>query len=373
MKRFFLLAVITNCFVALAFAQNPPEGQAPVFNPKITMHALVHARFESALTDSFDASGAFNADPNAVKSNIRPRRAELRAEVALNDHWSGTVRIQFPELKGTYPGRAIELAYFQWKRNDALLVRGGVFKAPFEWDEISSHAELPMIDHGPTDKLFQGSYYSSYQPGLMLTGTVLKDKTPLTYTAGVVTGGERGMNFDNTYGKNPIGRLEFTPVKGLRLGANAEMAPISKDDNGFAYEGDIVVKEKFSDKVNIWAEGEFVQGTNITAFKADTSSNKSTGDFNMSGYYALALLRFELNKPWCKTLEVGGRYEFTDPNNSVDNNGYTTIVGNIGFVLLPDNDARLQLNLVQTNYQKEVPGTSAKNNLMFVTQLQIKI
>src|SRR5205823_2291480 len=148
----------------------------------------------------------------------------------------------------------------------------------------------------------------------------------LTYYAAVVTGGERGLNFDNTYGKNPIGRIEFTPIKGLRLAVNGEMAPITKDVNGFAYEGDVQVKEKFSDKVNIWAEAEYVQGTNVTSYKADTASGKDVSNFRMSGYYALALLRFELNQPWCKTLEIGGRYEFTDPLNNADNNGYTTLV-----------------------------------------------
>jgi hypothetical protein len=371
MKKLFLLLVITICFYISSLAQNTTDEKPPVFNPKITFHAATHIRFESSLTDSIDASGAFSADP--IKSNIRPRRAELRGDLSLNDHWSGTVRIQFPELKGTYPGRAIELAYFNYKCTDAFQLRGGVFKAPFEWDEISSHYELPMIDHGPTDKLFQSSYYSSYQPGLMATGVFMKDKMPLTYYAAVITGGERGLNFDNTYGKNPIGRLEFTPVKGLRLGVNGELAPITKDVNGYAYEGDIQVKEKFSDKVNIWAEAEYVQGTNIVSYKANVDSSKGVSDFKMSGYYALALLRFELNKEWCKTLEIGGRYEMTDPNNSVDDNGYTTIVGNIGFVFLPDNDARLQLNVVQTNYQTEIPGTATQNNLMFVAQLQLKI
>jgi len=371
MKKFFLLIVTAMCFGVSSFAQNATDEKPSTFSPKITMHALVHTRVESSLTDSIDASGAFSANP--IKSNIRARRAEIRAEISLNEHWSGTVRAQFPELKGTYPGRAIELAYFNYKCTDQFQLRGGVFKAPFEWDEISSHYELPMIDHGPTDRLFQTSYYSSYQPGLMVTGVFMKDKMPLTYYAAVITGGERGLSYDNTYGKNPIGRLEFTPVKGLRFGVNAELAPITKDVNGYAYEGDVQVKEKFSDKLNIWAEGEYVQGTNIVSYKANIDSSKGVSDFKMSGYYAFALLRFELNKEWCKTLEIGGRYEMTDPNNSVDNNGYTTIVGNIGFVFLPENDARLQLNLVQTNYQKEIPGTAAKNNLMFIAQLQLKI
>ncbi|MFI5135199.1 MAG: porin [Chitinophagales bacterium] len=364
--------VFLGLLASKIFAQTTTTNDHPAFNPQIKFHGLVQTRYEASLTDSIDASGAFN--PNPIKSNLRVRRAELRGDISLNDHWSGVIRIQFPELKGTYPGRAIELAYFNYKHSDELEVRGGVFKAPFEWDEMSSHAELPMVDHGPTDRMFQTGYYSSYQPGLMATGTFMKSTTtPLTYYAAVVTGGERGMNFDNTYGKNPIARIEYTPVKGLRLAINGEIAPISKSVTGHAYEGDIVLKEKFSDLMNIWIETEYVNGTNISTFKVDTSESKDVSNFKMDGYYALGLLRFELNKPWCKTLEIGGRYEWTDPNTSISDNAYTTIVGNIGFVILPENDVRIQLNIVQTNYQKEIPGTSTKNNLAFVAQLQLKM
>jgi len=92
----------------------------------------------------------------------------------------------------------------------------------------------------------------------------------------------------------------------------------------------------------------------------------------MNGYFAQALLRINIMKSWCRTFEVGGRYESTDPLTSVDDNQFTTITGGIGFIFLPENDARLQFNLVQTNYKTEVPG-SLKNNLQFVTQLQLRM
>jgi hypothetical protein len=70
----------------------------------------------------------------------------------------------------------------------------------------------------------------------------------------------------------------------------------------------------------------------------------------MTGYFAQALLKVDINKSWCKTLEFGGKFENTDPNTSKDDNDYTTITGNIGFTFLPENTARLQLNVINTNW-----------------------
>ncbi|MBA2407597.1 MAG: hypothetical protein H0V65_06350, partial [Chitinophagales bacterium] len=51
---------------------------------------------------------------------------------------------------------------------------------------------------------------------------------------------------------------------------------------------------------------------------------------------------------------------------------FRTITGGIGFIFLPDNDARLQMNMVHTNYQKEIEALQ-KNNNMLIAQLQLKI
>jgi hypothetical protein len=43
----------------------------------------------------------------------------------------------------------------------------------------------------------------------------------------------------------------------------------------------------------------------------------------------------------------------------------------VGFIFLPDNDVRLQLNVVHTDYKVEIPGSQLNNN-MFVAQAAIK-
>ncbi|HYV92064.1 MAG TPA: porin [Chitinophagales bacterium] len=375
MKKLFLLSA-TICFAISSFAQNTPDANPPVFNPAIKFHGLIHSRFETSLTDSVDVQGKFSETP--TRSNFRIRRLELRADIQLNSKWSGVIRIQFPDLKTSTPGKAIELAYFQWSPMDQFNIRGGQMKMPYELDELTSHEDLRMIDRGTTDRIFVNNNLGSYQPGLMFYGTFMKAKTPLSYYAGVFNGSDRSVPYDDNPGKNYVGRIEFSPVKSLRLAVNDQYTQQAKSVSANSFGGDISWQQKLGDKMNLIVEGEYIQGPNISLFNSSLDSAKNIDDYMMSGYFGQALLRVNIMKNWCRTFEIGGKYEHTDPWDSKSasvasaGNSINTITGGIGFIFLPDNDARLQFNMIQTNYEKEFPG-SLKNNLMFVTQLQLRI
>jgi hypothetical protein len=353
-----------------ANAQTTGDQKTSSFNPTIKFKGLVHARFENSLTDSVDVTGKFNANP--TQSNFQIRRLELRADIALNQRWSGVIRIQFPALKTANPGAALELAYFQWKLNDMFLIRGGQMKVPYELDELTSHEDLRMIDRGTTSRLLTSNSLSSYQPGLMIQGTFMKETTPLTYYAGVFNGSDRSVITDKNTAKNFVGRVEFNPVKSLRLAVNAESAPFGTDASGGSAGGDVSWIQKLNDKLQLIVEGEYIGGTNISSYNSSSDSAKEVKDYALTGYFGQALLRIKLDQPWCRTFEAGGKFEHTDPTEKSDLDAFNTITGGIGFIFLPDNDARLQLNVIQTNYEEEITGVQ-KNNLMLVMQLQLKI
>lgn len=365
-KHLALIVLIAACSI-------PAIGQTitpvPAFSPTIKVKALVHSRFEASLTDSIDVQNKFSADP--LTTNFRMRRVEIRADVKLNDKFSGVVRVQLPELKGTNYGRLIELAYMEYKHNNYLQLRAGQFKMPYELDELTSHEDLRMIDRGTTSVLFVNNSLSSYQPGVMLFGNLLKNEAALNYYLAVANGSNRAVNYDDNSQKNIVGRLEFSPNKALRFGANAQNIYV-KDTSGLSYGADISLQQPIGDKYKLIVEGEYIQGINTTPFIADTNG-LLIEDFNMTGYFAQALLKIDINKSWCKTLEFGGKYENTDPNTTINDNDYTTITGNIGFTFLPENTARLQLNIINTNWASAVsPGGITSAN-MFVAQFQLKI
>jgi len=364
-----LLAFIALLVSLRTMAQT---SSTSTFNPTIKMKGLVHARYEMSGTDSVDVQGRVTPDP--LKTNFRLRRVELRADIKLNDHWSGVIRVQLPELKTTSftTGRVIELAYFEYKYVDQLSVRGGQFKVPFELDELTSHEDLRMIDRGPNSRMFVNNYWASYQPGLMVFGTFLKSTKPLNYYVGVFNENDRSLNFDTNNGKAAAGRVEFYPVPSLRLGVNGQIAGIDKDVSGDAEGADISLIQPLNDNLNLIVEGEYISGTNTLSFISSTDSLKQAKNFRMTGYFGQALLRIKIGMPGFQTFEVGGRYEHTDPLKTSTSDDYNTITGGIGFIFLPDNDVRLQLNVVHTNYKEEIPGLQ-KNNNQYIAQLQLKI
>jgi len=345
-------------------------SQTTEFKPSIKVKALVHSRFDLSLTDSVDVNNKYAEDP--VKANFRMRRIEIRTDYQVSEKLSGVIRVQLPELKGSSLGRVIELAYGEYKMSNAFKVRFGQFKTPFELDELTSHEDLRMIDRGTTSALFVANSYSSYQPGLMILGELFKDKMPLNYYLGVFNGSSRAVNVDDNSSKNIAGRIEFTPVKGFRIGANGQLAPQGDHVTGNAAGGDISIIKDLNKKLTLIVEGEYIQGSNLGVLNADTTGLLKIKDLNMAGYFGHALLRIHLDKKWCKTFEVGGKYENTDPLTDINDNAFTTITGTIGFIFMPENMARLQFNIVHTEWEQAEPGALINSN-MFVTQLQIKI
>jgi hypothetical protein len=369
-KKILLIYIIF--FHRIILSAQTPVATASSFNPIIKFKGLLHSRYEYSMTDSVDVLGKYSADP--LKSNFRLRRAEIRSDIKLNDHWSGVIRLGLTELKttGTSFGRVIELAYFEYKYRDEFYIRGGQFKEPLELDELTSPEDLRMIDRGSTSRMFVNNYWASYQPGLMVFGTFMKEKRALNYYAGVFNGSDRSISYDNNSGKNYVGRLEFYPAKGFRLAVNGELGSIEKNVTGNAVGGDLSIIKNLGDNIHYILEGEYLTGTNLLNYVASTDSIKDVNNFQMTGYFGQGLLRFDVNNSWLKTFEIGGKYEVADPLSTDDENDFRTITGGIGFIFLPDNDARLQLNVVHTNYQKEIEALQ-KNNNMLIAQLQLKI
>ncbi|MBC8045734.1 MAG: hypothetical protein H7Y00_02975 [Fimbriimonadaceae bacterium] len=365
------LLMLIACFLFYSNAAFTQTENTKIFNPTIKWQFILQNRFESSLTDSVDVQNKFNADP--VNNNFRIRRAAIKTDLLLSEKITGTIRLQLPELKTSTPGKTIELAYANFKLKDGFQIRAGQFLVPFVLDELTPYDNLRMIDRGPTSILFVNSYLASYQPGVMIFGNLLKDKTPLNYYLAAVNASDRSVGYDDNSSKNILGRIEFTPIKGVRLAVTDQVIGL-KDETGNSYSADISIQEKINSKVSLLIEGEYLNGTNVLSYNADTTAAKKIEDFNMGGYEAQALLKFDLNKKWCKLLEVGGKFENTDPLSSIDENEFSTITGNIAFNFLPDNNARLQLNFIHTDWKKPISGSDAIDAAnMFVAQLQLKI
>ncbi len=370
MKIYFSLPFISLIFMFTGVISQTTETEK--FNPTIKWQVIIQNRFEASLTDSVDVQNKYNAD--AVAANFRIRRAAIRTDINLTQKLTGVVRVQLPELKtAATPGKAIELAYFNYKFREGFQIRGGQFLVPFSIDELTPYDNLRMIDRGPNSILFVNSNLASYQPGIMFLGNLLTNKTPFNYYLGIVNGSDRSVSYDSNTAKNIFARIEFTPVKGIKLGVGDQVIGL-KDETGNAYGADISLTKKIKSKTTLLIEGEYLLGANVSSYTSDTSSIKHLSEFNMGGYQALVLLKFETDKKWCKMFEVGGKFEQTDPLLNIDNNAYSTITGDIAFNFLEDNKARLQLNLIHTTWESTITAASEiKTSDLFMMQFQLKI
>jgi hypothetical protein len=160
----------------------------------------------------------------------------------------------------------------------------------------------------------------------------------------------------------------------LRLAANAQYVAVQSNNNGVSAGGDISFIKDLNKRINLIVEGEYIAAPDVNQFTADTSKTKELSDFTMAGYFGQALLKIKTNFKSFQVFEVGGKYENTDPRTQFSDNtslAFHTITGDIGFDFLPNNEARLQLNVIRTIYTH--PTSTSKNNTFFVMQMQVKI
>lgn len=361
------------CFAANINAQSSAETET--FAPTIKVKGLIQSRFEASLTDSINVLNRYSENP--VANNFRIRRAEIRTDIKLNEHFSGVARIQLPELEGNNVGRTVELAYMEFKLNKLFSVRAGQFKMPFELDELTSHEDLRMIDRGTTRDILVANNLASYQSGVMVFGTFMSDKTPLNYYLAVGNGSNRNVVIDDNTQKNVVLRLDYSLIKSLTIGANIQNIS-TQNQNTNSYGADLSFQKKITPKMKLILEGEYIQGINIASFTSaiadDTvGAEYFINDFTLNGYFAQALLKLDVNKHWCNVFEIGGKFENTDPNTLIESNAYSTVTGDIAFTFTPNNTARLQLNLIHSNWESAIsPGGIDQSNI-FIAQFQLKI
>ncbi|MFN3939832.1 MAG: porin [Chitinophagales bacterium] len=367
-KSFFILVAICLSIGFYSDIAAQTNDTLP-YKPAIKVKALIQTRYEATLTDSVTFSNTIN--PDAVNNNFRIRRAELRTDFTFNPDLKGVIRVQIPALKSSAPGAFLELAYAEWRIHPMFQITAGQFKVPFDLDELTSQYDLRMIDRGTTNALLSANSETSYQPGVMIFGKLKNDRPVFNYYLALQNGSNRSVNFDIDNQKNLTARVEYFAVKELRLAANVQKVGV-EEDNGVAYGGDISWQNHLNEKNLLITEFSYTKGFNSAEFIKDTMDTKSLLDYDMMGYLTQILWKTDLLKQWCRTFELGGRYEFTDPLIKTVDNAFNSITGVIGFTFLPDNAARLQLELSRYIFEQEVTG-ALKNFNRFMVQLQFQI
>lgn len=361
--------VIIICLLFLSRFTLAQESDSLEYKPSLKVKALIQTRFESTITEGVAFSNKVDSD--AVRNNFRLRRAELRTDYSFNPDMKGVIRVQLPALKGGAPGKFLELAYLEWKLKDIFVITAGQFKVPFDLDELTSHTDLRMVDRGTTSSLLSANSQALYQPGIMISGSYKKQRPLLNYFLAVQNGSDRASNFDIDNKKNVTTRLEYFILKELRLGGNVQFIGLM-DDKALGFGGDISLQKQLGLKNRLIAEASYSQGVNSSVYLNDSAAVKELNDYQLEGYLGQLLWKTDIDKRWCRTFELGARYEFTNPLLQVEQDAFSVMTGIIGFNFLPANAARLQLQIENYVFEKQIPG-AVKNFTRFVAQFQLYI
>jgi phosphate-selective porin len=247
-------------------------------------------------------------------------------------------------------------AYGEIKLADCFTITAGQFKIPFSMENLAPVNKMEMIDFSQVVEALVArskdviGNQNGRDIGVQVGGTILKikDLPLIEYRLGVFNGS--GINVADTANneKDIVGRLVFTPLKGLSFGGGfysgwdkaikPDVAGKSQTRNRLGGEVSYVVS-RFSLK------GEYIAGKD--------GKTKRAGWYAQAGYFVIP-----------QKLQVLGKYDVYDPNTLTSDNISTNYVFGANYNF--NNWSRLQA--FYTIRQEE--GPAVKNDF-FSIQYQI--
>lgn len=280
--------------------------------------------------------------------DIRRARLDLRGNVT--PYFSYRVQADLADKPKLIDG------YGEIKLSDYFTVTAGQFKIPFSFENLASSNKLEMIDRSQVVEALvaRGKDVIGNQNGrdigMQVSGSFFKIKNlpVVEYRLGIFNGS--GINVADTANeaKDIVGRVIFTPAKGLSLGGGyyngwdkaikPDVAGSSQVRNRFGIEASYVA-------TRISLRGEYIEGKDGKTSRA--------GWYIQAGYFVIP-----------QKLQVLGKYDVYDPNLAATENISTNYVVGANYNL----NAWSRLQAFFTYRQEE--GSSIDNNY-FSFQYQI--
>jgi len=247
-------------------------------------------------------------------------------------------------------------AWVRLKPLDELEIRAGVFKKPFSGLELTSSADLKVIERGVANQFAVaikdgGLAYGDRDVGLEIGGRLI-DSVRLEYAIGVFNGSELAVeDFDNT--KDLAARLSMRPVKPLTFGVSSTLRFYDKTFQADGYplmtvagEADIALK---IDGFRAYIEGliarQYYRHVHVTPYP-------SFGDLDTAfGGLAILSYKFKIPSEVKLALEPVVKFEYFDPSDYIIDDhvmlytvGLNTYVGEYFRVMLDFEIMRAERN-----------------------------
>ncbi len=296
--------------LALASVVQPGNAQVEIRSRalEITLTGRLHTQFNTT---------SVAGEPG---SEFLTRRARLTAEVKINDFVTGKIQPDYGEGEIT-----LKDAYIGLDFSPAFQVRIGQFKRPFDLFELTSSTQILVVERaggirgvnactGPggvcalsrfTEKL----QYSDRDIGVMVEGSDPSDR--FGYAASVTNG--TGQNrVDENGAKSFTGRLTFSPLDDVAIGANLALHdyvdPATRNEYATAFGGDVEI-------------GNYSQGLHVQAgvVAGDNWANLLAGGPS-TFLTAQGIVTYKVpvsGSPFVSAIEPVGRVSWGDPDTDL--------------------------------------------------------
>ncbi|HWP48022.1 MAG TPA: porin [Candidatus Limnocylindrales bacterium] len=337
----FLVSLILSLMVGAAEEKKVEEKKEetpkiqviPGFADKITITGFVQLQYTTSTVD------------DAVSNSFEIRRARIGAIANFNDWITGRFELDgAPNKDGTQPG-ILRDAFLNVGFEPGFQLKLGQYKKPFSVVQLIADTAYPTVERGirlqgvgqkALDNLLQALRYNERDIGITVLGSfkdLLGKGTNISYQVGVFNG--EGLNkFDINNGKQIVGRVVVTPLKGLDLAADFVNNTLNgdpiRDSSGNAVDSTNVqafgfdVQYRPNSEQGLWLIGEVDFGDNFDNPSGGFLRGDKTATF--VGFTTVVAYRIPVqNTKRLVAFEPVFRVDFTDPNREVGDDGATLI------------------------------------------------
>jgi hypothetical protein len=284
-------------------------------------------------------------DPGSSEYGFEIRQIRLSARGDLADVFRVNVSFELsdaldPEVGAGYTSPPyLRTATIEYRPSREFRLRVGRFKRAFSHLELESASDLPILRRGLFNGLaIEDNQWGDRAIGVMASGRL---KAPKLRWYLSLTNPAWASNLD-TQGIDVTGRVEWTVIKGLVLGANAAYKNIELGDdtlNDFGYGGDVALA---------LGDAHFLLEANDVALPFETGRPRGLG----------ALFMFDYDLPLTATWALQPVFfaEYADANTDVLQNESLRLV--LGVNLLGYSGFRV---MPQVELVRSIGDTSAEN------------
>lgn len=376
MKR--IAVILFSIFFLNASAQSETKKDTISNYSKIlrntSFSGLLQTRYLVSITDNVDVTGTNVTDNDKLVSNsFNVRRARFLIKSKINDRFDLGMMLNFSEFNNSsLTGKVLEQAFVRYAHNNHIKIQLGQFRPYFGIEDEIPSEFIKSVDFSNGYYLLGKNGWQSFQTGITFYGDINNAKYPFKYYIGATNGNSRGQDNDNDKSKHAYLRLEKDFKNNLKLGINGGIGSFT-NKTGDVIGADLEKVFTINKKWSLEVISEYKEGTNFSEFASTKLSPKpEMKDFRFRNFYLNPIIRYNLNTPRLRSIELSSRYEYLNPNYQLDGNVRKTITPMLNLEFADQYFACLQIGAMIDDYQKNVPLTSEYDHTTLFAQVQVR-